>query len=137
MHKVAPHSGRRLALCLGYYLLLTLLAAAFFNLALAKLSWRPHMWFVATICGPASALFTHMSYLLYAFCSVVLLPWLVYGAINPRRQQLVVIGFVVCWFRIRARRCELGRPDPLRSHSLWAQTHSRCARGSRRREGLD
>lgn len=52
------------------------------------------------LCGPALALFTHMSYGLFAAQSLLLLPWLLAGAADARLLKVLLVGFVACWLGI-------------------------------------
>jgi hypothetical protein len=52
------------------------------------------------LCGPALSLFTHMALPLFTFQSILVLPWLVLGAVSKRARLISVVGFIGSWLAI-------------------------------------
>ncbi len=56
--------------------------------------------YVYALCGPSLALFTHMGYPLFVKQSLLLVPWLLCGVIEPRLLRVCLLGFAFCWLGI-------------------------------------
>jgi hypothetical protein len=90
----------RLTLAIGLYLLLVLLAAFVFSWVRRGVTGESPVRYAYILFGPALSLFTHMSYLLFALQSLLLIPWIVGGVLNPKWRRLAVAGFCICWLGI-------------------------------------
>ena len=81
------------------YVLLAVLGAFYFTLARDSFehsALKP----LLVLGGPSLSLFTHMSYPLFMLQSLLLLPWLLLGAVRARLQWLAGAAFAITWFLI-------------------------------------
>lgn len=88
----------RMVAVLAVYLVLVVGAAAAFQLTREPVSSGAHLYYV--IYGPALALFTHMSYALFALQTVVLTPWLLWYVAGSRAKKAAILGFCATWIAI-------------------------------------
>jgi hypothetical protein len=89
---------RRVTVALTVYVLLVAAAAVAFQWSRQAVSSGPHSHYI--FFGPALALFTHLSYVLFARQSLLLTPWMVWGIVRPRATKLAIAGFCVTWLGI-------------------------------------
>ena len=95
MSKMTRSSVFRIAIATAIYAALVVIACFIFQWMSQNASVGSHLPYV--VCGPALALFTHMSYSLFATQSLFLLPWLVWGALQPRVKTVAILCFCVGW----------------------------------------
>jgi hypothetical protein len=87
----------RVAAVIVVYLVLVAVAAAAFQFT-RESSSGVHLHYV--IYGPALALFTHMSYALFALQTLFVVPWLLWYAANSRYRGAAILGFCATWIAI-------------------------------------
>ena len=100
MLEVNRSAGVCIAAVLAVYVVLVAVAATAFQLTREPASSGPHLLYI--IYGPALALFTHMSYALFALQTLILVPWLLWYAAGSRYRQAVILGFCATWIAIGA-----------------------------------
>jgi hypothetical protein len=98
MPEVKRSTGIRALIAVAIYVLVVAVAAVIFQSTRESASSGPHLYYV--IYGPALALFTHMSYVLFALQSLLLVPWLLWSLFRPRTRGIAVAGFCVTWLGI-------------------------------------
>jgi hypothetical protein len=78
----------------SYATLVTLAGFAFYFMRLgAERGLAPR--YAYALCGPSLALFTHMSVVLFAQQSLLLIQWLLFGAAYPRFIKPLFVGFAL------------------------------------------
>ncbi|KQU77217.1 hypothetical protein ASE08_20925 [Rhizobacter sp. Root16D2] len=88
---------QRVLTSIGLYSVLVAFAGfAFFFVRQGVPAGSPTQYFYA-LFGPALSLFTHMSYFLFALQSILLLPWLLLGAVRIQARKFSLMAFIVCW----------------------------------------
>ncbi len=97
MPEVTRSRGFRGLIVVGTYAALVITAAMIFQSTREATSSGPHLHYM--IYGPALALFTHMSYVLFALLSILLLPWLWWG-LRASARRIASTGFCVTWLGI-------------------------------------
>ena len=100
MHKVKNSTPLRVVLAVGLYIALVLIASVAFYWMRQGTAEDSPVRYAYALCGPALALFTHMSYFLFGLQSLLLIPWLILGAVRAEARNLSVIGFCVSWLGI-------------------------------------
>ena len=90
----------RVAAVLGLYVALVVISGVVFYWIRQGVVEGSHVRYAYALCGPALALFTHMSYFLFGLQSLLLIPWLLLGAVRPQARRLAVIGFSLSWLGI-------------------------------------
>lgn len=98
MPEITRSVGVRVVAVLAIYALIVAAAAVAFQSTRAPASSGPHLYYV--IYGPALALFTHMSYVLFAVQTLFLLPWLLWCIVGPRARKIAFPGFCITWLGI-------------------------------------
>jgi hypothetical protein len=98
MPEVTRSIGTRGLIAVAIYALLVAVAAIAFQSTRAAASSGPHLYYM--IYGVALALFTHMSYVLFALQSLLLVPWLLWGLFRPRTRKMAITGFCITWLGI-------------------------------------
>lgn len=100
MSKVINSPQSRVALAFGIYAALVLIAGIVFYWMRQGLSDDSPVRYAYVLCGPALALFTHMGYFLFGTQSLLLIPWLMLGALRARVRNLSIIVFGLTWLGI-------------------------------------
>jgi hypothetical protein len=85
---------------MGAYVILVVAAGFAFYWMQRGVAHGLPLRYAYAVCGPSLALFTHMSYGLFAKQSLLLVPWLLCGAAEPRVVKVCLIGFTLCWLGI-------------------------------------
>ena len=92
--------AKRVWLAMGLYVVAVIVATAVFYWLKQGVGPASPVRYAYALCGPALSLFTHMSYLLFAEQSLVLLPWLLFGALRPQAAKISTAGFALCWLAV-------------------------------------
>lgn len=100
MSKVMVPTKARIALAVGLYLSLVIVASLSFYWVRQGIADGSPVRYAYVLFGSALSLFTHMSYFLFALQSLLLLPWLLLGALRPQARNISIIGFGLCWLGI-------------------------------------
>lgn len=100
MSKVINSPQLRIAFAFGIYAALVLIAGIAFYWMRQGVPEDSQVRYVYVLCGPALALFTHMGYFLFGTQSLLLIPWLMLGALRARVRNLSIIVFSLTWLSI-------------------------------------
>lgn len=100
MSKVMPSTKARVALAVGLYLALVIVASISFYWIRQGVADGSPVRYSYVLFGSALSLFTHMSYFLFGLQSLLLLPWLLLGAMHPQTRNVSIGGFGLCWLGI-------------------------------------
>jgi hypothetical protein len=100
MSKVMNSPLLRVALAFGIYIALVVIASVGFYWMRQGIAEDSPVRYAYALYGPALALFTHMGYFLFGMQSLLLIPWLLLGALWAQARNLSVIGFLLCWLGI-------------------------------------
>jgi len=98
MPKVTRSVGFRVVAVIAIYALIVAAAALAFQSTREPVSSGPHLFYI--IFGPALSLFTHMSYILFAYQTLLLMPWLLLSIVGPRAKRIAILGFYITWIGI-------------------------------------
>lgn len=100
MSKVAGSTMRRVAAAVGGYLALTIAAALLYPQLRDSVSRGSAPQQVYALCGPALALYTHMSYPLFALLSVLVFPWLLLALYQSSARWPAMALFAIAWLSV-------------------------------------
>ena len=100
MSKVMNSPQLRVAFAFAMYAVLVLIAGVAFYWMRQGVAVDSTVRYVYVLFGPALALFTHMGYFLFGTQSLLLIPWLVLGALRSRVRNLSIIVFCLTWLGI-------------------------------------
>jgi hypothetical protein len=98
MPEVTRSIGVRGLILVAIYALIVAVAAVVFQSTRGAVADGPHLHYM--IFGPALSLFTHMSYVLFATQTLLLVPWLLWGLLRPRTRKIAIAGFCITWLGI-------------------------------------
>lgn len=91
---------RRVAVAIGLYAGLVLVAGVAFYCLRQGIPERSSRQYLYALGGPALSLFTHMSYYLFMLQTALLLPWLLLGALRAQVRILSAVAFVLSWLSV-------------------------------------
>lgn len=100
MSKIALSPASRVLVALGLYALLVVVSGFIFQWLRISNNSNPSARYFYSLGGSTLSLFTHMSYFLFALQSMLLIPWLLFGALYPRAIKLSVFAFFFTWLCI-------------------------------------
>ena len=100
MSKIALSPATRVLLALGLYALLVVASGVIFQWLRVGNDSNSSVRYFYSLGGSTLSLFTHMSYFLFALQSMLLIPWLLLGALYPRAIKLSVFAFFFAWLCI-------------------------------------
>lgn len=100
MSKVMASTKARIVLAVALYLALVFIASVSFYWIRQGVADGSPVRYAYALFGSALSLFTHTSYFLFGLQSLLLLPWLLLGALRPQARNLSIIGFGFCWLGI-------------------------------------
>lgn len=98
MSEVTRSTGIRALSAMGLYIVAAVAAATIFQSTRAPASSGPHLYYM--VYGPALALFTHMSYALFALQTLLLVPWVLWSLLRPRTRGMAIVGLAITWLGI-------------------------------------
>jgi hypothetical protein len=98
---------RRVVFALCGYAILVVAGALFFKAAHSAFEIGSPGRLLFCLSGPALSLFTHMSYALFFLQTLLLLPWLIMGAVLKRAKGVCAATFAITWLIIGWRMCDL------------------------------
>jgi hypothetical protein len=98
---------RRILWAIVGYVLLAVVGAFYFTLTRDPFKEHSALKPLLALGGPSLSLFTHMSYPLFLLQSLLLLPWLLLGAVRVRLQWLAGAAFAITWLLIGWRMVDL------------------------------
>ena len=89
-----------LARAVGLYGGLVVVAGVAFYFLRQVVPYDSPVRYAYALFGPALSLFTHMSYLLFAFQSIFVFPWLLLRGAKGQISGLGAVGFVGSWLAV-------------------------------------
>jgi len=100
MPKMMSSVSRRVSVAFLLYATLVLVAGLAFYFMRQEVQDGSLLRYAYLLFGPALSLFTHMSYFLFLLQSLLLIPWLLLGAIWTGTAKWAAVGFCVFWLSI-------------------------------------
>ena len=100
MSKIALSHATRVLLALGLYALLVVVSGVIFQWIRVGNDSNYSTRYFYSLGGSTLSVFTNMSYYLFALQSMLLIPWLLLGALYPRAIKLSVFAFFFTWLCI-------------------------------------
>ena len=104
---MSASSTRRVIFALCGYAILVVAGAVFFKVAHSAFEVGSPGRVLLSLSGPALSLFTHMSYALFFLQTLLLLPWLIAGAVLRRATGVCVAAFAITWLIVGWRMYDL------------------------------
>ena len=102
MPEIVKISRRRIYIALAIYIALTVLSILGFNFVQQGIYAEPvtEGKYIYIIFGPALALFTHMSFVLFFILSILVFPLLFIAVVWSQFRLIFIILFLLSWFGI-------------------------------------
>jgi len=100
MSKIIYPTWVRVVLAFSLYALLNVVSGFLFQWLRTDTPAGISTKYLYSLSGPTLSLFTHMSYFLFALQSLLLIPFLLLGAIQPRARYLCALAFSLIWLGI-------------------------------------